>query len=80
MQVYENKTLHMLNKTIDDEPVCCMCVTKDKIVFFSNYNVRYKNFGGHRLRNTAEAHLNNIKLQFLFQRKYNASPLQESIG
>jgi hypothetical protein len=25
MQVYENKTQHMLNKTIDDEPVC-VCV------------------------------------------------------
>jgi hypothetical protein len=22
IQAYENKTLHMLNKTIDDEPVC----------------------------------------------------------
>jgi hypothetical protein len=28
MQAYENKTLHMLDKTIDDEPVCvCVCVT-----------------------------------------------------
>jgi hypothetical protein len=26
-QAYENKTLHMLNKTIDYEPVCvCVCV------------------------------------------------------
>jgi hypothetical protein len=42
----------MLNKTIDDEPVCvCVCVyvlrnliTKDKILPFSNYNVRIYNF------------------------------------
>jgi hypothetical protein len=32
MQAHENKTLHMLDKTIDDEPVCvcvcvCVCVT-----------------------------------------------------
>jgi hypothetical protein len=27
MQAYENKTLYMLDKTIDDEPVCvCVCV------------------------------------------------------
>jgi hypothetical protein len=27
MQAYENKTLHMLDKTIDDEPVCVyVCV------------------------------------------------------
>jgi hypothetical protein len=26
MQAYENKTLHMVYKTIDDEPVCaCAC-------------------------------------------------------
>jgi hypothetical protein len=40
---------HILNKTIDDEPVCesvcvCVCVlqiriTKDKILPFPNYNV-----------------------------------------
>jgi hypothetical protein len=40
----------MLNKTIDDEPVCvCVCVlriltTKDKILYFSNYNVRIYSF------------------------------------
>jgi hypothetical protein len=28
VQAYENKILHMLNKTIDDEPVCvCVCIT-----------------------------------------------------
>jgi hypothetical protein len=27
MQAYENKTLHMFDKTIDDVPVCvCVCV------------------------------------------------------
>jgi hypothetical protein len=27
MQAYENKTSHMSNKTMDDEPVCvCVCV------------------------------------------------------
>jgi hypothetical protein len=27
MQAYENKTKHVLNETIDDEPVCvCVCV------------------------------------------------------
>jgi hypothetical protein len=31
MQAYENKTKCMLNKTIDDEPVC-VCVTNDKIL------------------------------------------------
>jgi hypothetical protein len=44
MQAYENKTLRILAKTIDDEPVCFF----DKILRFSNYNVReytisYKN-------------------------------------
>jgi hypothetical protein len=44
----------MFNKTIDDELVCvCLCVcvrilqiliTKDKILPFSNYNVRINNF------------------------------------
>jgi hypothetical protein len=48
MQVYENKTLHMLDKTIDDE-AACVCVlriliTKDKILPFSNYNVRICSF------------------------------------
>jgi hypothetical protein len=33
MQAYENKPYHMLNKTIDDEPVC-VCVTNDKILPF----------------------------------------------
>jgi hypothetical protein len=53
MQAHENKTQHMLNKTIGDEPlsvsvsVCvCVCVyiVKDKILPFSNYNVRIYNF------------------------------------
>jgi hypothetical protein len=26
MQAYENKTLHMLDKTADDDPVC-VCIT-----------------------------------------------------
>jgi hypothetical protein len=49
MQAYENKTQHMLNKTIDDEPVCVcayvlrILITKDKILSFSNYNVRIYN-------------------------------------
>jgi hypothetical protein len=42
MQAYENKTLHMLDKTIDDKPVCvcmCVCITnsnydKEDIAFF----------------------------------------------
>jgi hypothetical protein len=36
----------MLNKTIDDEPVCELriLITKDKILRFSNYNVRKYNF------------------------------------
>jgi hypothetical protein len=44
----------MLNKTIDYEPACvcvcvCVCVlriliTKDKVLTFSNYNVRVYNF------------------------------------
>jgi hypothetical protein len=40
----------MLDKTIDDEPVCvCLCVlriliTKDKILPFPNYNVRIYEF------------------------------------
>jgi hypothetical protein len=51
----------MSNKTIDDGPVS-VCVirilfTKDKILPFSNYNVRIYNFlqqfAAHRLRNTA---------------------------
>jgi hypothetical protein len=50
MQAYENKTQHILNKTIDDEPVSVrVCVlqsliTKDKILPFSNYNMRIYNF------------------------------------
>jgi hypothetical protein len=44
MQAYENKTLQVLDKTIDDEPVCVcvlrILITKDKILSFSNYNVR----------------------------------------
>jgi hypothetical protein len=58
MQAYENKTFHMLDNTIDDEPVCvcvCVCVyvyvcvlriliTIDKILPFSNYNVPIYNF------------------------------------
>jgi hypothetical protein len=51
MQAYENKTLHMLDKTIDNEPVCVcilrILITQDEILPFSNYNVRiciyYKN-------------------------------------
>jgi hypothetical protein len=47
-----NKILHVLNKTIDDEPMCvyvCVCVlrilmTKDKVLPFSNYNVLICNF------------------------------------
>jgi hypothetical protein len=37
----------MLNKTIDDKPVCVcvwIVITKDKILPFSNYNVRIYNF------------------------------------
>jgi hypothetical protein len=56
MQAYENKTLHMLYKTIEDEPLCLwesesesVCVlwiiiTKDMILPFSNYNVQICNF------------------------------------
>jgi hypothetical protein len=43
MQAYENKTLHMLDKTIDDEPLCAcalqITITKDNMLPFSNYNV-----------------------------------------
>jgi hypothetical protein len=51
MQAYENKTQHMLNKIIGYEPLC-VCVlrtliTKDKILPFSNYNVRTYNFYKH---------------------------------
>jgi hypothetical protein len=35
MQAYENKTLHTLTKTIDDESVCVrILITKDKILPF----------------------------------------------
>jgi hypothetical protein len=44
MQAYENKTLHMLHETIDDESVCVYLLryitVKDKILPFPNYNVR----------------------------------------
>jgi hypothetical protein len=35
LQAYENKKLHMLDKIIDDEPVCvCVCVYIYKNVYF----------------------------------------------
>jgi hypothetical protein len=41
MQAHENKTLHMLNKAIDDEPVCVLCILiiKETYIAFSNYTV-----------------------------------------
>jgi hypothetical protein len=48
MHAFENKTQHMMNKTIDAEPmyvsVLQILITKDKILPFSNYNVRIHNF------------------------------------
>jgi hypothetical protein len=48
VQAYETKTYHMLNKTVDDEPVCVcvlrILIMKDKILHFANYNVRIFNF------------------------------------
>jgi hypothetical protein len=48
MQAYVNKTQHTLDKTIDDKPVCVcvlrILITKDKMLPFSNYNVRIYNF------------------------------------
>lgn len=65
MQIFGNRTLHILNKTIDDEPVCACIMNfnhKNKMLSFSNYNVRmfvffsYKNLRHllvtHRLRDT----------------------------
>jgi hypothetical protein len=38
MQPYENKTQHILNETIDDEPVCvCVCVTNSN---YESYVIR----------------------------------------
>jgi hypothetical protein len=51
MQAYEGKTLHMLEKTVDDEGVCVcvvctlrILITKGKLLPFPNYNVQIYNF------------------------------------
>jgi hypothetical protein len=46
MQAYENKTQRILNQTNDDEPVFALriLITKDKILPFSNYNMRIYSF------------------------------------